>query len=85
MNKQLRIVGAVIVTIASGLIALAATSSEACAGLLGSDVTATLYDPDLSTIYSGPSGPIVVSSSIEFPVGSLANDGSLDITDTQII
>lgn len=55
------------------------------AGLLGSSVTTTGHYPNLSTIYAGPDGPHTVGASIEFPVGSLAPSGSLDVTDTQII
>lgn len=55
------------------------------AGLMGSSVTTTLYYPNLSTIYSGPDGPHTVGASLEFPVGSLARSGSIDVNDAQII
>lgn len=55
------------------------------AGLMGSGVTVTAYYPDLSTIYAGPDGPHTVGASLEFPAGSLAASGSLDVTDTQVI
>jgi hypothetical protein len=70
-----------------GVATLAASLSPfgAHAGLIGSKVTGTLYDPDLSTVYDGPYGPYTVSNAVEFPTGTLAFDGSLDVTDTQII
>ena len=58
-------------------------STSAFADLTGSDVTATLYYPDLTTVFAGPEGPVAVGAGIEFP--ALAFDGTLDITGTQII
>ena len=64
-------------------LSLSFLSTSALADLIGSNVTGTLYYPDLSTVYAGPVGPVVVGAGIEFP--SLAFDGTLDITGTQII
>jgi len=64
-------------------VGLSFLSTPASAGLVGSNVTATLYYPNLSTVFAGPSGPVAVGGGIEFP--SLAFDGTLDVTDTQII
>ncbi len=61
------------------------------ADLLGSDVTAVLLFPNETTfcnspgLCSGPLGPVPVTSGVEFPAGTVAFDGSLDITGTQII
>jgi hypothetical protein len=55
------------------------------AGLVGSLVTGTEYYPNLSTPISGPIGPILVSSAVEFPDGTLPESGSINITNTQII
>lgn len=52
--------------------------------LTGSQVTGTLFFPNLSTVFSGPLTAIV-GPTVEFPAGTLAFDGSLDITDSQII
>jgi hypothetical protein len=71
--------------IAVATVAASLTPFAAQAGLIGSNVTGTLYYPDLSTVYDGPYGPYTVSNSVEFPVGTLAFDGSVDVTDTQII
>lgn len=57
--------------------------TSARADLIGSHVTGTLYYPNLSTVFAGPVGPVVVGSGIEFP--SLAFDGTLDVTGSQII
>ena len=67
--------------------------TTAHAGLLGSDVTAVLFYPNETTICnspptcSGPIGPVTVTSGVppEFPAGTLAFDGSLAISDSQII
>jgi len=55
------------------------------ADLLGSDVTGVLLSPDETTFSSGPIGPVPVTSGVEFPVGTLALDGSLDVSGAQII
>jgi hypothetical protein len=64
-------------------VALSLQSTPVWADLIGSNVTATLYYPNLSTVFAGPQGPVVVGPGIEFP--SLAFDGTLDVTGTQII
>ncbi len=61
--------------IAVATVAASLTPFAAQAGLIGSNVTGTLYYPDLSTVYDGPYGPYTVSNSVEFPVGTLAFDG----------
>lgn len=61
------------------------TPSSALADLIGSNVIATLYFPNLSTINSGPIGPVVVGPGVEFPTGPLAFDGQVDVTGSQII
>ena len=66
-------------------LALSAFPTSANADLLGSQVTGTLYYPDLSTIYGGPLGPYTVTGAVEFPTGTLAFDGDLDVTGTQVI
>ncbi len=66
-------------------LALGAFPTIANADLLGSQVTGTLYYPDLSTVYSGPLGPYTVTGAVEFPTGTLAFDGDLDVTGTQVI
>ena len=58
-------------------------STPALADLIGSHVTGTLYYPNLSTVFAGPVGPVVVGPGIEFP--SLAFDGTVDVTGSQII
>ncbi len=79
------------VTITALFVTLAFTSTPARADLIGSDVTATEYFPDLSTVYSccgipqGPIGPVVVGPGVEFPAGSLAPDGQIDVAGSQII
>jgi hypothetical protein len=63
------------------------------ADLLGSEVTGVLLFPNETTfcnipgICSGPIGPVPVTSGVppEFPAGTLAFDGSLAVTGTQII
>lgn len=55
------------------------------ADLLGSQVTGVLLYPNETTFFSGPIGPVLITSGVEFPVNSLAFDGSLDITGSQII
>ena len=61
------------------------------ADLLGSEVTGVLFFPDetsfcnIAGLCSSPIGPVAVTSGIEFPAGTLAFDGSLDITGSQII
>lgn len=78
-------------TITALSLTLSFTPASALADLIGSDVTATEYYPDLSTIYSccgippGPIGPVVVGPGVEFPAGSLAPDGQIDVTGSQII
>ena len=52
--------------------------------LFGSQVTGTLYFPNLFTVFSGPI-TATVGPAVEFPVNSLAFDGSLDVTANQII
>ena len=68
------------------LLAFAAFSPTiARADLIGSEVTGTLFFPTETTIFSGPIGPVPVASGVEFPAGSLAFDGSLDVSGSQII
>jgi hypothetical protein len=63
------------------------------ADLLGSEVTAVLFFPNETTfcntpgVCSGPLGPVPVTSGIppEFPAGTLAFDGSLAVSGSQII
>src|SRR5271168_2887730 len=63
------------------------------ADLLGSEVTAVLLFPNETAfcntpgICSGPLGPVLVTSGVppEFPAGTLAYDGSLAISGSQII
>ena len=63
------------------------------AGLLGSQVTAVLLFPNETTfcnianLCAGPIGPVLVTSGVppEFPAGTVAFDGSLSISDSQII
>jgi hypothetical protein len=84
----------------SALIGIAVTLTPAVfspttarADLLGSDVTAVLFYPNetafcnIPGICNGPIGPVPVTSGAppEFPAGTLAFDGSLAITGSQII
>jgi hypothetical protein len=70
---------------------LSPTIARAC--LLGSEVTGALFFPNETTfcnspgICSSPIGPVPVTSGVppEFPAGSLAFDGSLAVSDSQII
>ena len=57
------------------------------ADLIGSDVTAVLLFPNETTFFSGPIGPVPVTSGVppEFPAGTLAFDGSLAVSGSQII
>ncbi len=61
------------------------------ADLLGSEVTGVLFFPNETTFCnipgtcSGPIGPVAVTSGVEFAAGSLAFDGSLDVSGSQII
>jgi hypothetical protein len=63
------------------------------ADLLGSEVTAVLLFPNETAfcntpgVCSGPLGPVAVTSGIppEFPAGTLAFDGSLAVSGSQII
>jgi hypothetical protein len=63
------------------------------ADLLGSEVTGVLFFPNETTfcntpgICSGPIGPVPVTSGVppEFPAGTLAFDGSLAVSGSQII
>jgi hypothetical protein len=63
------------------------------ADLLGSEVTGVLFFPNETTFCnmpgfcSGPIGPVPVTSGVppEFPAGTLAFDGSLAISGSQII
>jgi hypothetical protein len=55
------------------------------ADLLGSEVTGVLLNPSESIFLSGPIGPVPVTTGVEFPAGTLAFDGSLDISGSQII
>src|SRR6516165_4247310 len=52
---------------------------------LGSQVTATLFYPTETAVFSGPIGPLLVTSAVEFPAGTLAFDGSLDVSGSKII
>jgi hypothetical protein len=70
-------------TLATSFLALVFVSTPARADLIGSHVTGTLYFPNLSTVFAGPVGPVVVGPGIEFP--SLAFDGTVDISGSQII
>jgi hypothetical protein len=70
-----------LLTIALGLFAAGAAN----AGLTGSTVSASEYFPDLSTLLAGPV-TAVVGPGVEFPLGGvLPQNGSLDISDNQII
>jgi hypothetical protein len=71
--------------VAAAVLASAFGIEDANAGLLGSSVTGSAYNPNLSTRILGPVGPITVSSGVEFPIGTLPGNGNLDITNTQII
>jgi hypothetical protein len=61
------------------------------ADLLGSEVTGVLFFPNETAFCnipgtcSGPIGPVAVTSGVEFAAGSLAFDGSLDVSGSQII
>ena len=63
------------------------------ADLLGSEVTAVLFFPNETVfcntpgVCSGPLGPVSVTSGIppEFPAGTLAFDGSVGVSGSQII
>ena len=61
------------------------------ADLIGSQVTAVLLYPNQTTfcnspgLCSGPIGPVSVTSGVEFLAGTVAFDGSLDVSGTQII
>ncbi len=63
------------------------------ADLVGSEVTAVLFYPDetafcnIPGLCSGPLGPVPVTSGVppEFPAGTLAYDGSLAVSGSQII
>jgi hypothetical protein len=63
------------------------------ADLVGSEVTGVLFFPNETTfcnipgICSGPIGPVPVTSGVppEFPAGTLAFDGSLAVSGSQII
>ena len=61
------------------------------ADLLGSDVIGVLLYPNETAFCnipgscSGPLGPVAVTSAVEFPAGTLAFDGSLNVTGSQII
>ena len=63
------------------------------ADLLGSEVTAVLLFPNetsfcnIPSVCSGPIGPVLVTSGVppEFPAGTLASDGSLAVSGSQII
>jgi hypothetical protein len=72
-----------IATLLSLFLALLFMSTPARADLIGSHVTGTLFFPDLSTVFAGPVGPVTVGPGIEFP--TLAFDGTVDITGSQII
>jgi hypothetical protein len=67
-----------VVSAAAVLLASVCGIENANAGLLGSSVTGTAYDPNLSTVIAGPVGPITVSSAVEFPIGTLPQSGSID-------
>ena len=81
----MRLAAKAIVSAAAALLASVCGIENASAGLLGSGVTGTAYYPNLSTVIAGPVGPITVSSAVEFPLGTLPENGSIDITNTQII
>ena len=76
---------AVLMGIAVTFAALSPTIARA--DLVGSEVTAVWFYPNETNIYSGPLGPVAVTSGAppEFPAGTLAFDGSLAISGTQII
>ncbi len=62
------------------------TALAASDSFLGSTVTGTLYDPNLSTILGGPTTEIV-GSGTTFPAGSIVGDTAfqIDITSDQIV
>jgi hypothetical protein len=70
-------------TLATPVLALLFILAPARADLIGSHVTGTLFFPNLSTVFAGPVGPVVVGPGIEFP--TLAFDGTVDISGSQII
>jgi hypothetical protein len=70
-------------TLAALFLVLSFTSTPALADLIGSNVTGTLFFPNLSSVFAGPVGPVVVGPGIEFP--TLAFDGTVDINGSQII
>jgi hypothetical protein len=65
----------------------AATNDGGAAGLSGSTVTATLYNPDLQTILGGPATAVVGASKPTFPNGSILGNSAfqINITSNQII
>src|SRR5215467_11381074 len=71
--------------IAVTLAVTAFSPTIARADLIGANVTATLLYPNETTFFSGPLGPVLVTSGVEFPAGTLAFDGSLDVSGSQII
>jgi hypothetical protein len=44
-----------------------------------------LFYPTETAVFSGPIGPLLVTSAVEFPAGTLAFDGSLDVSGSKII
>jgi len=77
------------ITVTLAFTAFAPTIARA--DLLGSQVTGVLLFPNETTfcntpgICSGPIGPLLVTAGVEFPAGTLAFDGSLDVSGSQII
>jgi len=77
--------------IAVTLVFVVFSPTIARADLLGSEVTGVLFFPNETTfcntpgICSSPIGPVPVTPGVEFPVGTLAFDGSLDVSGSQII
>jgi hypothetical protein len=74
-------------TVSLSLLFAVFSPTIARADLLGSDVTAVLLYPNQTTFFSGPIGPVPVTSGVppEFPAGTLAFDGSLGVSGSQII
>jgi hypothetical protein len=55
------------------------TSTNAYADLIGSTVTATLYNPNLSAILGGPTTRTVGASTPTFPSGSIVGNTAFEI------
>lgn len=77
------------VILAAVFVGVSFLSTPALANLIGSDVTANLYYPTIGTVFSccgdtGTAGPALIGpGGVDFT--TIAFDGTLDVTGTQII